>query len=919
MSGSLPSYPWSSGQPLGAAQLDAAFNNVYALYNNLATVIGTIQATGSVGGPVGITVNWSGLSVVTPGIYIVELFAPFALTISSINYAIGTNGGSFSVSVLNAGVAVTGLSTVPVSNIVVQTALATGNNVVAQGTTLELSVSGVVGNPTGSVIQINGTRQGNAVNSLPVASSTTLGGVIAGSGLSITGAGVLSTNSAAYSLPSATTSVLGGVIVGNGLSVSGGLISANIGSTTQQGILNAGTGLTTSSGTVNVLYGTTANTSCQGNDSRISGAISAASPALTGIPTAPTASLNTSSTQIATTAFVINQGYLTSVPIGNATTLGLVSPDGASITNNLGSISVTYGTTSNTAAQGNDSRIVNAAPLSSPQFGGTPLLTSTPTANSNGLQIANTLYVDRAIAAATTGVSSVVGQTGIITLANLTSGGVASLASPSLTGVPLAPTATGGTNTTQIATTQFVTSAVSASTTGVSQVVGNTGAVTLTQLVTGGVAPLANPTFTGVVTIPTGASITGYAPLTSPILTGIPAAPNAAAGTSTSQIATTQFVTTAITNSTTGVSQVLGNTGAITLTQLVAGGVAQTTGANTFTGANTYSANQTFGLTSQFTGVATFVAVPILPAGIVNYAPLASPSLTGVPLAPTATGGTNTTQIATTQFVTSAVSASTTGVSQVLGNTGSISLTQLVTGGVAPLASPVLTGTPTVPGYLTTAIAASTYAPLASPVLTGTPTIPGYLTIATAASTYAPLANATMTGALNLTGATVTAATAALGTNSTQVATTAFVYAALNNDVVGSIGAGLGPGFYYADNAGNMTVKSAYPGPVYNIVPVAQMVLVWTPPVTIIITGLLLEMPNVTSGSIGFTVTCYNAGVAMAGLTNISITGTTGALTTNISGVTFSAGGQFSVTIVSITGVMPAYGIANIQPIATYG
>lgn len=37
-------------------------------------------------------------------------------------------------------------------------------------------------------------------------------------------------------------------------------------------------------------------------------------------------------------------------------------------------------------------------------------------------------------------------------------------------------------------------------------------------------------------------------------------------------------------------------------------------------------------------------------------APLASPTFTGTPAAPTATGGTNTTQIATTAFVTSAVS-----------------------------------------------------------------------------------------------------------------------------------------------------------------------------------------------------------------------------------------------------------------------
>ena len=40
-----------------------------------------------------------------------------------------------------------------------------------------------------------------------------------------------------------------------------------------------------------------------------------------------------------------------------------------------------------------------------------------------------------------------------------------------------------------------------------------------------------------------------------------------------------------------------------------------------------------------------------------TYAPKASPALTGVPTAPTASAGTNTTQIATTAFVSSAVSA----------------------------------------------------------------------------------------------------------------------------------------------------------------------------------------------------------------------------------------------------------------------
>ena len=97
-------------------------------------------------------------------------------------------------------------------------------------------------------------------------------------------------------------------------------------------------------------------------------------------------------------------------------------------------------------------------------------------------------------------------------------------------------------------------------------------------------APTASPTFTGTVTIPAGASISGFAPLASPTLTGTPAAPTATAGANTTQLATTAFVT----------------------------------------GANGAKAD------------------------------LASPTFTGTPAAPTATAGVNTTQLATTAFVATA-------------------------------------------------------------------------------------------------------------------------------------------------------------------------------------------------------------------------------------------------------------------------
>ena len=110
----------------------------------------------------------------------------------------------------------------------------------------------------------------------------------------------------------------------------------------------------------------------------------------------------------------------------------------------------------------------------------------------------------------------------------------ANVASPALTGVPTAPTASAGTNTTQLATTAFATVADNLK------------------------ANIASPTFTGIPAAPTasaGTSTTQLATtafattadnlkanIASPTFTGVPAAPSAAYGTNTTQIATTAFV-----------------------------------------------------------------------------------------------------------------------------------------------------------------------------------------------------------------------------------------------------------------------------------------------------------------------------------------------------------------------------------------
>lgn len=178
--------------------------------------------------------------------------------------------------------------------------------------------------------------------------------------------------------------------------------------------------------------------------------------------------------------------------------------------------------------------------------------------------------------------------------------------------------------------------------------------------------------------------------------------------------------------------------------------------------------------------------VASLTTDLAAKAPLASPAFTGTPSLPTGstavtqTQGDNSTKLATTAY------ADTLGATK------------------APLASPTFTGTPSLPtgttavtqtaGNSTTAVATTAFvttadnlkAPLASPAFTGTPSLPTGTTgvtqtannnsTALATTAYvdtmgalkAPLASPTFTG-------TPAAPTAAASTNTTQLATTAFV------------------------------------------------------------------------------------------------------------------------------------------------
>lgn len=270
----------------------------------------------------------------------------------------------------------------------------------------------------------------------------------------------------------------------------------------------------------------------------------------------------------------------------------------------------------------------------------------TPSPGDNSASFATTAFVQNALSSISASVTSVNGMTGAVELTVSNISGAAPLASPTFTGTPEAPTATAGTNTTQIATTAYVVTALSA--------------------------------------YATSASLSAYALLASPVFTGTPEAPTATAGTNTTQIATTAFVTTAV-SGVTGAYAPLASpafTGTPTA-PTPAAGTDNTDIATTAFVSSIFAAPPAYGSTTPAAVFATTLSATGTVSGagfttlLAQYAPLASPTFTGTPEAPTATAGTDTTQIATTAFVTTAVSG--------------------VTGSYAPLASPAFTGTPTAP------------------------------------------------------------------------------------------------------------------------------------------------------------------------------------------------------------------------------
>jgi hypothetical protein len=217
--------------------------------------------------------------------------------------------------------------------------------------------------------------------------------------------------------------------------------------------------------------------------------------------------------------------------------------------------------------------------------------------------------------------------------------------SPTFTGVPAAPTAAPGTNTTQLATTAFVFEANAGLR---SAMLANTAAIAYDLK-------------------------TNYAPLLNPSLQGVPLAPTAAPGTNNTQVATTGYTDNAV------------NTLSVAaFTQI---NLRSTIASPTFTGVPAApTANPTTNTTQLATTAFVFEANTGLKAYsdaiLATKAPLISPALVGVPTAPTAAAGDSTTQVATTAFVTGGITTA---------------INALDFTPYAYKASPTFTGTPVAP------------------------------------------------------------------------------------------------------------------------------------------------------------------------------------------------------------------------------
>ena len=321
-------------------------------------------------------------------------------------------------------------------------------------------------------------------------------------------------------------------------------------------------------------------------------------------------------------------------------------------------------------------------------------------------------------------------------------------------------------------------------------------------------APLASPTFTGVVTIPSGASISGFAPLAAPTFTGTVTLP---ASTSIGNVTNVEL------SYLDGVTSTVQGQIDAKIDSAIAATTYAPLASPTLTGTVTLPESTSIGNVSNLEIGYVNGVTSAIQTQIDTKAPLASPTFTGTVTLPALTVSSS---MLAADAVTSGKIANGTIINEDISATAEISTSKIsgldtALGLKAPLASPTFTGTVTLPaGTITSGMildGAIATADIADSAITSSKIANGTIMnadinasaeidqskisgLSTSLGLKADLASPTFTGV-------PVAPTAAVATNTTQIATTAYVrgeVAALVNsagatlDTLGEIATALG-------------------------------------------------------------------------------------------------------------------------------
>jgi hypothetical protein len=473
----------------------------------------------------------------------------------------------------------------------------------------------------------------------------------------------------------------------------------------------------------------------------------------------------------------------------------------------------------------------------------------------------------------------------------------------SLTGTPTAPTASVGTNTTQIATTAFVQNEIIADT--VTSFNGLTGAVggvcaavantfTALQSFTQGISAAGGVTFAGslsgttaafsrLVTFNQGISAANGVTLHNANLTGIPTAPTASVGTNTTQVATTAFVLA--NGSTNVVTSFNGRTGAVQGVSAMNGltGAVRFTGGQGITNANGSGNSIVPGINYRFSGLTFFGDPDPLPLFDYNISIATNKDYLLLQAHPDNPYIENLTGVTNCMYLTNLFSLKdwilNGGIAPFSGGSGGLFLRGVTFGGLVDFYRSVFFY---YPANFLSGFSADGTITLNGTVTGRTASFSSVVTLSggLSAAGGVTLASPSLTG-------TPTSTTAAIGTNTTQIATTAFVQNEIVADTVTSFNGRTGSvqGVSAAVAGDGITVSGA-----------TGSVTITNAGVTRAVAGTGISV-NANTG----TVTITNSGVtSLAAGTGVAVSASTGAVTVTNIGVQSFNGATGAVTGASL-------------------